>query len=1054
MKKITFLILVSIIISPHLLAQKSISGKVTDAEKDKPLAGVTVSVKNTTIGTSTGSDGKYELYVPEIGEVLVFSFVGMISREVEIGEQKEIIVALRADTLSIDGVVVTAIGIPREKKALGYSVQELSSKEINTVPNTNLTNSLTGKVAGVQVTSSSGSPGASAYITIRGAASIDGNNQPLFVVDGVPVSNTVPYWSGWGGAEVTSRITDINPEDVQSVSVLKGGAATALYGLRAANGAIIITTKGGTKTEGNKVNVSLSSSVTFDRVSKLPELQKKYGQGLNGDWISGNFASWGPRLDTCSYSKNSDIWSYPEYDVDGAIVSKNNEFATGDLVNIYDTYKFFQTGISTNNLLSLSGGSDKATYYNSISYTYVNGVVPNSNWKRFNVKVGGEASLSKKFKILGSITYLKTGGDRMQKGYNWSGVMMGLTTTPPTFDNAAGYELPDDTQRNYQQGSGFDNPYWTVNKNLFKDDINRMIGHVGFNWYATKWLQVFYKLGGDFYNISYNNHYAIGSNQFSNGAVFVSNSNRMDVNSDLILQFDHRFNEHWGTRLKLGNNIYETKSNGISSLALGLELPGFYHLSNSSDISTTEFSGQIRRAGIFGELELSYNSMIYLTLSGRNDWSTTLPEQNNSFFYPSASLGWIFTDLAFLKGNKILPYGKIRFSVAQIANDPGPYNTLTGYNRASVEDRFTYGLIFPLLGYTGFSLSNNLGNPELEPEKTNSWEVGIDLKFLSNRLAIDFTYFNNYSDGLLLPVGLSGASGYYYMDMNAAGMSSKGIEAVVYAKPLQNSNWTWDCFFNFTRIKNIVEKMPDDIDIFELSFGDPSVAAKEGYPYQSFFGFDWYRDDNGNVLIDDDPESDRYGFPYGYDTDTVVFLGQVNPDWILGWTNNLKWKNLTFTFLLEYKKGGHMLNDTRGSLYYLGAHKDQENREPGDEVIFEGVKASDGSPNDIEVVKDQNWYFYGQGSINSGPSSPYIEETGWIRLREIALTYSFGKGILKSGFIKGLDVYFACKNLWLQTDYSGIDPETNVLGNTNAQGLDSFNNPGTKSYTVGLRVTF
>ena len=248
--------------------------------------------------------------------------------------------------------------------------------------------------------------------------------------------------------------------------------------------------------------------------------------------------------------------------------------------------------------------------------------------------------------------------------------------------------------------------------------------------------------------------------------------------------------------------------------------------------------------------------------------------------------------------------------------------------------------------------------------------------------------------------------------------------------------------------------MPDDIDIFQLSFGDPSVAAKEGYPYQSFFGFDWYRDENGNVLIDDDPESFSYGFPVGYDTDTVVYLGQVNPDWTVGWTNNLKWKNLTFTFLLEYKKGGHMLNETRGSLYYFGAHKDQESREPGDEVVFEGVKESDGSANDIKVVKGQNWHFYGQGSIHTGPSSPYIEETGWIRLREIALTYSFGKEILKGSFIKGLDVYFACKNLWLQTDYSGIDPETNVLGFGNAQGLDSFNNPGTKSYTIGLRVSF
>jgi len=1054
MKKITTLIFISFMLTFHLLAQKTITGTVTDAESNEPLTGVSVSVKNTTVGTTTSAKGLFELLVPEKGEVLVFSFLGMISNEVEIGSKIEFNVAMQCDTLSIDGVVVTAIGIPREIKALGYSVQELSAKEITTVPNTNIVNSLTGKVAGVQVTSTSGSPGASAYITIRGAASIDGNNQPLFVVDGVPVSNSVPYWSGSSGAEVTSRITDINPEDIQSMSVLKGGAATALYGIRAANGAIIITTKRGTKTEGNKVNVSLSSSVTFDKVSQLPELQTKYGQGLYGEWSSGSFGSWGPRLDSCSYSKDPDLWTYPDYDLDGAIVSKNNEFANGDQVKTYNPYDFFQTGVSTNNTLSLSGGSDKALYYNSISYTYINGVVPNSNWKRFNIKVGGEANLSEKFKILGSITYLKTGGDRMQKGNNLSGVMIGLTTTPPSFDNSASYEFPDGSQRNYQHSSGFDNPFWTVNKNLFKDDVNRMIGYAGFNWFATKWLNVNYKLGGDYYNIYYKNYYAIGSNEYANGAVYLSSMYRMDINSDLILQFDHSFNKHWKTRLKLGHNMYQRNTKGISSLALGLELPNFYHLSNSSDITTNQWSGLLRRAGFFGDLELSWNKMIYLTLTGRNDWTTTLPEKNNSFFYPSASLGWIFTELDFFKGNKILPFGKIRFSVAQIANDPDWYKTNTGYHRASVSDAYTHGLDFPFMGQTGFTLSDDLGNPELEPEKTTSWEIGTDLKFFNNRIAVDFTYFNNYSDGLLIPVGLSGASGYFWVEMNAAGMSSKGIEAVLYGKPLQNSNWTWDCFFNFTRIKNIVEKIPKDLDFYGTGWYEPWIAAKEGYPYQSILGYDWYRDENGNVLIDNDPTSNNYGFPLGHDTDSIIYLGNVNPDWVLGWTNNLKWKNLTFTFLLEYKYGGNMSNETRGTLYYFGAHKDTEGREPGDEVIFDGVKASDGSVNNIEVIKGQNWYFNGQGSAITGSYSSYIEDAGWIRLREIALTYSLGKEILGNGFIKSLDVYFAGKNLLLITDYSGIDPETSLHGVSNTQGIDLFNMPGTKSYTVGLRASF
>ncbi len=1055
MKKIIILISIIIVGFFHSVAQKSISGKVTDAEKNEPLNGVSVSVKHTTVGTSTGTDGNYKLTVPDHAEVLVFSFVGMVTNEQDIGEKTKINVMLRRDTLSIDEVVVTAIAITREKKALGYSVQDLSSNEMTVVPNDNLVNSLAGKVAGVQVTSSSGSPGASAYITIRGAASISGDNQPLFVVDGVPVSNAVSYWQSPTGVDLTSRITDINPADIQSVSVLKGGAATALYGLRAANGVIMITTKGGTKTDGNRLNVSLQSYVSFDRVSQLPGLQTRYGQGFDGDWISGNFASWGPRLDTCSYTTNPAYWNYPKYDTDGAIVSKNNEFANGEPVNIYDHYKFFQTGISTNNTLSISGGSDKATFYTSTSYTHTSGVVPNSNWKRFTVKVSGDANLSEKFKILGSITYMNTGGDRMQKGYNWSGVMEGLLKTPPTFDNGAGYELTDGTQRNFMHGGGYDNPYWSVNKNLFRDNVNRMIGYVGFNWFVTKWMKVDYKLGGDFYNAYHKNYFAIGSNGFSDGSVYILSLNQRDINSDLILQFDHRFNKRWASRLRLGHNMYETYANKVDGKARGLELPGFYDLSNSNDVSTSEYSYQIRRAGIYGDLELSYDQMVYLTLTGRNDWSTTLPQDNNSFFYPSASMGWIFTELNFLKGNKILPYGKLRFSIAQVANDPMQYLTATGFDRAHIWEDWSYaGLTFPLLGETGFTLSNVLGNSELEPELTTSWEVGIDLKFLNNRIAVDLTYFNNYSDGLLLPVQLSGATGFWEVNLNAAAMSTKGIEAILYGNPIRKSNWHWDFIFNFTRYKNKVEKIPETMEGLGLGWGDPWLVAKEGYPYQSFFGYDWYRDENGNVLIDDDPESSGYGFPVGFDTDELVHLGQVNPDWILGWSNSLKWKNISLTFLLEYKKGGDMFNGTRGSLYYFGAHEDQENREPGDEVIFEGVKASDGSPNDIKVIKGQNWYNQGQGSTYTGMGSPYIEDAGWIRLREIALKYSFSKGILKDGVVKGLDIYFACKNLWLQTKYSGIDPETSLYGASNAQGIDFYNMPGIRSYTIGFMVSF
>lgn len=1046
-------------------AQKRvITGKVTAAEDNSALPGVTVLVKGTTIGTVTDVKGEYQITVPEKSNTLVFSFIGRKTVEFAIGNNYNISIAMEEDILKIDEVVVTAIGISREAKALGYSVQNIGNEVLEKAQTPNFINSLNGRVAGLQVVNSSGAAGSSAYMTIRGAASITGNNQPLIVIDGVPIDNG----GGVGdvdGVALSNRGIDINPDDIASIAVLKGGAAVALYGLRAANGAIIITTKKGGSSAGKKVSVSWNSSISFEKVNKLPELQTKYGQGRNGKWMSGNSASWGPLLDTCAYSKDPSVWLNPDFDVDGAIVGQHNPLADPALgkIKTYNHYDFFEQGNTFNNSVNIAGGSDVSTYYLSFSDMTQKGVIPNNKFKKNTFKMTGETKINDHFKVSGSTQYLTNRGDRIQQGSNVSGVMLGLLRTPPTFDNAAGYEFPDGTQRTYRLGGGYDNPYWTANNNKYTDNVDRMIGHFQLDYLISDWITITYRLGADFYNQRWKDYFAINSRAFPAGRVTVSQFLSRDYNSDLLINFRKKLANDLEMNFTLGHNMSQLYSYQLSTTADGLDLPKYYNLNNSSNITSFESTYLVRRAAIFGDLGFAYKSFLFLNITGRNDWSTTLPADNNSFFYPSFSAGFVFTELDALKSiENILPFGKIRASYAIVALDATAYNTVTPYVQAAAGDGWTNGIIFPFMGYTGFTLSDGMGNSTLVPEKTRTWEVGADLKFVKNRLGLDISYFNNYGTNLLLPVTIANSTGFASFYQNAAEMSSKGIEIVGYVTPIKK-DFQWDIQVNFSKINNVVEKLAEGVDnLFLGGFVDPQIRAVAGEPYRSIYGYDWLRDSLGNVLIDADTTSPTYGFPVG-DYSSMKSIGKVDPDWTMGITNSFTYKGFTLSFLWDIKKGGLMWNGTRGALYYFGTHKDTETRNPEDEFIFEGVKAqwdvngnlvSTGETNDIKVVKDINWYFYGEGSGFTGPTIDFIENSGWVRLRDLYFGYQFAPKILDKTFVRDLTLYFYGRNLLLFTDYKGIDPETNLLGASNAQGMDYFNMPGTKSWGFGLKAGF
>ena len=1026
-----------------------LSGTVTSSDDKQPIPGVTVVVPGTTIGTNTGMDGKYVLAVPTKYTSLTFSYVGMKTKVVAIGTATTLDVVMDNDVMNMDEVVVTAIGIPRETKALSYSVQEIGADDIMKAARTDAVNALQGKVSDVQIISSAGVAGGASYVQIRGATSITQDNQPLYVIDGIPISGSETGGVyGVAGVATSTRNIDLNPDDIESINVLKGGAATALYGLRAASGAIVITTKKGKATPGKKISVDFNTYIQFDKVSMLPKLQDEYSQGSGGQWGSGGRTTWGAKIDTMSLSKDPAVWNkWKNFDIAGSLVPNNSSYSKVGPAQTYNPYDFFQTGITTNNSLSLMGGTDVSTFYFSFSDNQSKGIVPNNTFRRNTFKISGDTKLGEKVKLSGTANYMITGGNRLQQGSNTSGVMLGLLRTPCTFDNSAGYMLPDvengTTERSYRHGRGYDNPYWTANENQYSDHLDRLIGSVQVDYFATKWLSVTYRLGIDWWGRRWKDQLNIySSTAYPDGWNIDGQEMEKDMNSDLMININKDFARDFNIKVLIGQNMTQQYYRGLSATANGLVIPEYYDLNNGTTVSASTSTNEIRRAAIYGDAQLSWKNMLYLSVTGRNDWTTTLVQGKNSFFYPSVGMGWIFTQLPGLKDNKVLPYGKLRVSYAIVAKDASAYNTLTYYNTPAVLDGWTTGLVFPWNGNNAFSLSNNLGNNQLKPEKTTTWEVGADLKFYQNRVGLSYTFFHNKGQDLILSVPIAATTGYSSTTLNAASMTTYGHEVTLDIVPIKTKNWNWDITVNWSCIKNNVDALAPGINtLFLGGFEGSEIDAMAGQPYRTIYGYDWVRDAKGNMVIGSD------GYPV--ERNDMSALGNVDPKWTGGIGTNLRWKDLSLYLLFDVKYGGKMWDGTRGVLDYFGTSAGTLNRDEW--YIFPGVN-SQGQTNNIPVKLNETWRT-GIGSGFVGPMVDYVENSGWVRLRTVTLSYNFTH-MLKKTFIKGLSLYFTGTNLWISTKYQGIDPETNLLGSQNAQGIDYFNMPGTKSYTVGLNLKF
>lgn len=1047
---------------------RTVTGTVTDKD-GQALTGVVIQAKGSSIGTFSKSAGKYKIVVPKSTKHLIFKLIGMKTQEIELGESDQVDVVMQVDAINADEVVVTAIGLERQKKSLGYSTQQVNNDQIMQSRETNITNALTGRVAGVQVNNSTGTPGASSFIRIRGSSSISGNNQPLFIIDGIPIDNS-QIASGnpdngvnnlLNGVANSNRAIDLDPNTIENINILKGPAATALYGIRAAGGAVIITTKKGKPTVGDRVNIQFNTSWSIDQVNKLPPLQDMYSQGRNGLYQApapGAALAWGARIDTLKWNGDANY----KWDPNGAIVGASDPSGV-TAVTPYDNYdSFFRTGLTANNGITMSGGNESATYFVSFSNLTANGVVPLSTWSRNNIKVSGSAAIAPNFRASANLNYVNSGGTRIQQGSNTSGVMLGLTRTPPTFDNAGGfgqdavdnpeaYMFADGTQRTYRGGVGYDNPFWTVNMNPFEDDVNRFFGNLQFDWGLFTGIDLMYRIGVDFYNDRRHQQFAINSRTLPAGQVFEDQHNVKDITSDLILTFTYDLTDEWNMQFLLGNNMYSTYSQQLYVQGDGLGSAGFYHLSNTASQITRESVGQKRTAAFYGDLRLSFKNALFINVTGRNEWSTSLPEANNSFFYPSVSASAVLSDLLELKSD-VLSYLLVRGNWAQVGKDAPIYGTVTVFNQANYSDGWTNGVSFPYNGTIGYMQSNTLGNPDLKPEVTTSIEFGFDIRFFENRLGLDFTYYDQTSKDQIFGVPVAASSGYLSQIKNAGEINNNGFEIVLNATPVIIDEFRWDLTVNFTKNNiEVISLAPGVDNIFLGGFEGSSVRAVAGLPYGSIFGFGWLRNDNGDIVIDDDPNSAGYGYPI-LDPNEKAF-GSANPDWMMGFRNTFTWKGFSLSALLDIRQGGVLWNGTRGALYYFGTHEETEIR--GSTKVFEGVKQSDGSANDIVAALDQNWLAFGNGNGFFGSNTEdFIEEASWIRLREVTLAYTFPATMMSSTPFSGLTLSFTGRNLWLSTDYTGVDPETSLLGADNAQGIDYFNMPGTRSYVFSASLNF
>ncbi|WP_299673789.1 SusC/RagA family TonB-linked outer membrane protein [uncultured Tenacibaculum sp.] len=1069
-------LILALLVHVSFAQDRTISGTVTDGSE--PLPGVSVLKKGSKVGTETDFDGNYSIKA-KTGDVLIFSFVGMKSVEKTVGSSNKLDVTLDSDNL-LEEVVLTALGTEKKKDNDLSSTSIVKVDQLQKSGEAGVLQGLSGKTSGVNITRNSGDPGAGAYIQIRGQNTILGDNSPLIVLDGAIISNSA-IGGGTSGVVQQSRLNDINPEDIESISVLKGASAAAIYGTGAANGVIVIKTKRGSK-GGKRWQVNVKSAISIDEVNREWDKQDQYGQGSLGTDSPTSALSYGAKISSRAGGADT-VDTTGEFFVadDGTVYYPITQKNSRETFNQANRDAVFTNGIVYDNNVSVSYAGDNSRTFVSLSNWDQEGIYRGaSDYKRTSIKLNNDTDISDNFTVKLSTTYIDISSNRIQTGSNLNGLYLGYLRTPADFDirdykgtnfSASGIPTPN-SHRGYRRYLGsartfdattgtfqytaptYNNPLWTLNQQKNLNEVDRFIIAPEFVYKINDNLSFTGRYSLDYYQDNRINFWPAGSagdgsqGLFSEDRITESNQNyNFFLSGNYNLTSDVKFN------FTTGIQMFENKFKRLSAQETNFTNPDevFLNIGNatSENSNPSDFIQNTRKSGGFAVLNFDLWDQLLVELTGRGEYVSTIP--GDFIFYPSASLGWNFSD--YVK-DSFVSFGKVRASYGEVGIEPVPYSTRTVITTGGITSTWGDGFDGSLYG-NPLTQSATRGNPDLKEERIKEFEVGFDTRFFNNRLSLSATYYNRTSEDVLLSLPTPPSNGFSTELRNAARISNKGFEIDLSGKIIKNENFTWNANINFTQNRSLVEDMAG-AGYFTLDgFTSTSSGVAEDQPFAVLRGGVYDRDANGNFVLN------ANGFPTAAATNE--FIGDPNPDWRGGLGTTVSYKGITLSAQLETSQGNDVWNGTRGVLNFFGIHPDTANETVASQDLlnasgelitagttFRGYEVDFGGG---PVAVDQRWWTTNGGGFGD-VSEPFIEDASWTRLREVSLFYDFNKNVTDKLGIESLQIGVTGRNLFLWTDIEGFDPDNNLTGASKGRGLEYFSNPGTRSFITTLRLSF
>ena len=1062
-----------------MVSQQQLKGNITD-ETGLPLIGVSIIEEGTTNGTVSDFDGNYEFKVLSNNASINFSYIGYKTVSEKLASQAVINIVMEVDAQALDEVVITSLGFKEKKDELGYASSTVTGENVSESGEANVLNALSGKSSGVRISRNSGDPGAGSYIQIRGLSSITRNSQPLIVVDGVPISNDVRGNSDRGGVSQESRLNDINPNDIETLTILKGASAAALWGTQALGGVINITTKSGKL--NSKLSVSYKTTYSLDVINQRYPLQTKYGQGDNGVYNQRARDSWGDLI-------NARAGGIDDFDTSGEFYVDQNGSFYYPIINknsreVYHDRNFDQTfgnGHFFENNLSVSGGNQKGSLFFSLSDLDQQGIIRNSSdYRRSTARFNGRYNLTDVISFKFNSTYVRTQSNRIEKGANSSGLYLGLLRNPGDFD-ITGYRgdyfsssdaAPiSNRHRSYREPLGADatatynNPLWTINEQENLAQVNRFITNFELMAIPNSWLTLIGRVGLDHYSEKRNEFFTPGSASGSVNSGFISQELATNTvfNMDYIAKTTYDFTENLNSSFLLGFN-YNSKARVVNGSS-GTNFVQFVDVASKirdidnvlpENIGVTSNQGSERTAGVYSSLSLSAYEMFFLTSTIRVESASTFGDTfNKPFVFPSTSLAWQFSELKPFQDSNIFSFGKLRASYGEVGVQPARYNTSNVFVSPTLSDSNGGGLNFGLFGNGGFVPSASRGSESLKPERKKEIELGLDLRLFNDKVSFSGTYFTNVTEDVLLEFPVANSTGYTSIYTNGAEIENKGYELDLGYQIINSENFQWSINANFTQVKN---EVTDLAGIESLSLGGLdaiSSRAVEGQPLGVLWGSRTLRNDDGSIVFDE------FGFPEQDQIEGVI--GNPNPDWQGAINTSISYKNIKVSALVETYQGADIYAGTKSVLRDLGVWYDTANEVTAQRNYYESngniVNIGEtfrGNVHDFgagPVALTESWYNGEGGFFSGGNDELYIEDGSWTRLREVSLGYILKNDWLKQKTgIRSAEFTVTGRNLFLWTKFEGNDPDTNLSGVSAARGIEYFNNPSTKSYLFSLTL--